>query len=187
MYVIRRLSAEGHMAIIKRRNRQRSGVADAPAERKHLRRHVNADTLHDARNLFDSAKYRRCLALRSGGDQQRSLWRPEERLLPYHQSHRAGGANFLQQRARFDEFNTERPHQEALAMACSAEHYSPSPRPLSGPARDRLPFPRRGAIVTTCGRICYKRKKINLSQVFAGQTVGVKQVDDRIWLASFMD
>jgi putative transposase len=30
-------------------------------------------------------------------------------------------------------------------------------------------------------------QKINLSQVFAGQTVGVKQVDDRIWLASFMD
>jgi hypothetical protein len=36
-------------------------------------------------------------------------------------------------------------------------------------------------------RICYNRKKINLSQVFAGQTVGIKQVDDRIWLASFMD
>lgn len=32
--------------------------------------------------------------------------------------------------------------------------------------------------VTTCGRICYKRKKINLSQVFAGQTVGIQQVED---------
>ena len=29
---------------------------------------------------------------------------------------------------------------------------------------------------TTCGRICYQRRKINVSQVFAGQTVGVKQV-----------
>jgi hypothetical protein len=30
-------------------------------------------------------------------------------------------------------------------------------------------------------------QKINLSQVFAGQTVGIKQTDDRIWLVSFMD
>lgn len=29
-------------------------------------------------------------------------------------------------------------------------------------------------------------KKINLSLVFAGQTVGIKQVEDHIWLASFM-
>ena len=37
-----------------------------------------------------------------------------------------------------------------------------------------------------CGRICYERKKINLSIVFAGQNVGVKQVSDNIWLVSFM-
>ncbi|MBB4566131.1 hypothetical protein [Rhizobium leucaenae] len=36
------------------------------------------------------------------------------------------------------------------------------------------------------GRICYKRKK-NLSLVFAGQAVGIKRVEDHIWLASFMD
>lgn len=30
------------------------------------------------------------------------------------------------------------------------------------------------------------RKKINLSTVFAGQNVGIKQVEDRIWLVSFM-
>ena len=29
--------------------------------------------------------------------------------------------------------------------------------------------------------------KINLSHVFAGQSVGIKQVDDEIWLVSFMD
>ena len=28
--------------------------------------------------------------------------------------------------------------------------------------------------------------KINLSQAFAGQKVGVKQVDEKIWLVSFM-
>jgi hypothetical protein len=32
-----------------------------------------------------------------------------------------------------------------------------------------------------------KTRKINLSQVFAGQKVGIKQVEDRLWLVSFMD
>src|SRR5262245_6142858 len=31
-----------------------------------------------------------------------------------------------------------------------------------------------------------QKRKMNLSQVFAGQQVGVKQVDDRVWLVSFM-
>ena len=30
------------------------------------------------------------------------------------------------------------------------------------------------------------RKKINFSTVFAGQTVGIKEVDDAVWLVSFM-
>jgi putative transposase len=38
-----------------------------------------------------------------------------------------------------------------------------------------------------CGRICFHRYKINLSQVFAGQSVGIKQVNDEVWLVSFMD
>ena len=29
--------------------------------------------------------------------------------------------------------------------------------------------------------------KINLSQVFAGQTVGIKETDDGVWLVTFMD
>jgi hypothetical protein len=37
------------------------------------------------------------------------------------------------------------------------------------------------------GRICLGRKKINFSQVFAGQAVGIKEVHDDIWLVSFMD
>ena len=43
------------------------------------------------------------------------------------------------------------------------------------------------ATVTRCGRICWNRRKINVSTVFAGQDVGVRQVSDRIWLVSFMD
>jgi putative transposase len=41
--------------------------------------------------------------------------------------------------------------------------------------------------LTRCGRICLGRKKINFSQVFAGQAVGIKKVHDDIWLVSFMD
>ena len=37
------------------------------------------------------------------------------------------------------------------------------------------------------GSTCYQRRKINVSQVFAGQKVGVKQTDDHIWLVTFMD
>ena len=40
--------------------------------------------------------------------------------------------------------------------------------------------------MTHCGRICFKGRKINLSQVFAEKQVGVKQVDERIWLVTFM-
>ena len=41
--------------------------------------------------------------------------------------------------------------------------------------------------VTNCGRICLHRKKVNLSTVFAGQAVGIKEVEEGIWLVSFMD
>ena len=43
------------------------------------------------------------------------------------------------------------------------------------------------AIVIACGRICIYRKKINVSTALAGQTIGIKEVDDGIWLVSFMD
>jgi putative transposase len=41
-------------------------------------------------------------------------------------------------------------------------------------------------VITTCGRICYQTRKINVSQVFAGQKVGVRQVDEHVWLVTFM-
>jgi len=99
------------------------------------------------------------------------------------------GSNFLEQQGRFDDFidiyNTERPHQ-GLEMRCPADLYSPSSRPYAGLPDVDYPFHDKAVTVTTCGRICYKRRKINLSQVFAGQTVGIKQTDDHIWLVSFM-
>ncbi len=37
-----------------------------------------------------------------------------------------------------------------------------------------------------CGRICYQGRKIEVSQVFDGQKIGVKQVDEHIWLVTCM-
>jgi putative transposase len=98
--------------------------------------------------------------------------------------------NFLQQQAKFDDFiecyNHERPHQ-ALGMKYPGELYLPSPRPYRGLSELHYPFHDRTITVTQCGRICFGRRKINLSTVFAGQNVGIKEVSDKIWLVSFMD
>ena len=48
------------------------------------------------------------------------------------------------------------------------------------------PLHDRDVLVTACGRICMHRKKINISTVLAGQRVGIKEVDDGIWIVSFM-
>jgi transposase InsO family protein len=102
---------------------------------------------------------------------------------------RPAGMNSLQQQAKFDaflqEFNGERPH-EALGMKCPAEIYTPSPRAYNGLPDLGYPFHDRAILVTACGRICLHRKKINVSTVLAGQTLGIKEIDDGIWLASFM-
>jgi len=40
---------------------------------------------------------------------------------------------------------------------------------------------------STCGRICFKSREVNLSQVFAGQQVGIREMDEHIWLVTLMD
>lgn len=45
----------------------------------------------------------------------------------------------------------------------------------------------RTAVVTTCGRVCLHRKKINVSHVFSGRTLGLEEVEENVWLLSFMD
>jgi transposase InsO family protein len=102
---------------------------------------------------------------------------------------RPAGANFLQQQARFDafvrEFNEERPHQ-ALGMKMPAEIHAASMRTYEGLPELDYPLHDRDLTVTCCGRICLHRKKINISTVLAGQRLGIKEVDDGIWLVSFM-
>ena len=72
-------------------------------------------------------------------------------------------------------------------MQVPGELYTRSPRLYRALADLDYPFHDWTATVTHCGRICFKGRKVNLSQVFAGQNVGVKQVSDQIWLVSFMD
>ena len=100
------------------------------------------------------------------------------------------GNSFLEQQDRFEkfrmEYNDERPHQ-ALKMKFPGELYQPSDRPYAGIGRIDYPMHERIVTVSHCGRICIKSLKIGLSKVFAGQNIGIRQVEDRIWLASFMD
>jgi len=98
--------------------------------------------------------------------------------------------NFLQQQGRFDEFaevyNNERPHQ-GLGGMYPGEVYTPSTREYFHPDVPEYPFHDRTVKVTQCGRICIGRRKINFSSVFAGQYVGIREEDERIWLVSFMN
>jgi len=98
--------------------------------------------------------------------------------------------NFLQQQERFDAFiegyNNDRPHQ-ALGGNYPGDVYTPSAREYQPPETPEYPFHDRTIRVTQCGRICFGRRKVNLSIVFAGQFVGIREVADRIWLVSFME
>ena len=100
------------------------------------------------------------------------------------------GDNLLQQQEKFDnfinEYNYDRPH-EALDMKYPGEVYQSSQRVYEGLTDIEYPMHDRTITVTHCGRICMDGRKINFSRVFAGQDVGVRQVDDKIWLVSFMD
>lgn len=100
------------------------------------------------------------------------------------------GFNILQQQDKFDnfidEFNNERPHQ-ALGMKCPKDFYKSSERIYRGLLDIEYSLHDRTVAVTNCGRICVNNKKIHLSQVFAGQYVGIKEVQDKIWLVTFMD
>jgi putative transposase len=102
---------------------------------------------------------------------------------------RPAGRNFLQQQAKFDRFmhcyNFERPHQ-ALGMKYPAEVYSTSARAYQGLGELEYPLHDRTIVVTSCGRICIGRRKINLSHVFAGQKIGIREVSEKIWLVTFM-
>ncbi|MGH1469486.1 MAG: transposase [Bdellovibrionales bacterium] len=49
------------------------------------------------------------------------------------------------------------------------------------------PFHDQTVTVSQCGRICTKGLKVSLSKAFAGVEVGIKEMEDGIWVASFLD
>ena len=71
-------------------------------------------------------------------------------------------------------------------MKRPADIYIPSSKPFFGLPELSYPLHDREALVTACGRICMHRKKINVSTVLAGQKLGIKEIDEGIWLISFM-
>ena len=98
--------------------------------------------------------------------------------------------SFLQQQDKFDsfieEYNNDRPHQ-SLNMKYPAELYTPSVKEYRAVEDPGYPYHEKTIRVTQCGRICLNGKKISFSKVFAGQLVGIREVNDRIWLVSFLE
>lgn len=98
-------------------------------------------------------------------------------------------ANLLQQQEKFDqfkdEFNRERPHQ-ALDMKRPADMYQKSLRPYKGLPDVTYPGYDKSLLISNCGRLCLNRQKVHISQAFANQPVGVKEVDEGIWGVDFM-
>jgi len=80
-----------------------------------------------------------------------------------------------------DEYNKDRPH-EGISMRTPVELYSPSTReyPLIIP---ELTYPDDMIIrsVKSQGDISWKNCHVYLSDTLAGETVGLRQIDDRVW------
>jgi putative transposase len=100
------------------------------------------------------------------------------------------GANLFQQQEKFDFFsdifNNQRPHQ-GIGMKYPSEIYKPSERIYKGIEPIFYPFHDKTVQVTRCGRICEGGLKVSVSRAFAGQEVGIKEVEDGIWVVSFLD
>jgi len=83
------------------------------------------------------------------------------------------------------EFNTLRPH-EALGMQTPASVYAASPRRFTGLPELAYPFRDRDAIVAGNGSIRLHSRTVVISSVFAGQRLGLREVDTGVWPVSFM-
>jgi len=65
----------------------------------------------------------------------------------------------------------------------TAKHY---PQITLWPAGRCLSLHGRDCLVAACGWICIYRKRISISTVLAGHRLGVKEVDEGIWLVTLM-
>ena len=102
---------------------------------------------------------------------------------------RPAARNSLAQQARFDAFvetfNTLRPH-EALAMQTPASRYAASPRPFAGLPELAYPFHDLALIASDSGAVALHGHAVFISSVFGGQKLGLREVDNDVWLVSFM-
>jgi putative transposase len=104
---------------------------------------------------------------------------------------RPAAHGFLQQQEKFDEFieeyNQIRPH-EALEMETPASVYKKSER-LYPERLEALEYPTHDVVcrVGNNGQIYYsKRVNFYLSTALAGERVGLREIEPRQWLVSFM-
>jgi putative transposase len=105
---------------------------------------------------------------------------------------RPAAVGLLQQQERFDrfvdEYNHERPH-EALGQVPPASLYQPSTRAWAAPADPDYPLHDDRRRVSRCGHFCLagRGRNIFVCQALAGELVGLRQLDDHLWLVSFVD
>jgi transposase InsO family protein len=95
-----------------------------------------------------------------------------------------------QQRA-FDrfrrEYNEQRPH-EALGMQTPASLYAPSPRPFPDRVREpEYPSGMEVRRVQRHGQFYWNRGESFISEVLAGERIGLEPVDERYWCVYFAD
>ncbi len=99
-------------------------------------------------------------------------------------------ANIVGQQEEFDNFikiyNFERPHA-GIENKYPSEIYTPSQRIYTKPEPIYYPFHDQTITVSQCGRVCTKGMKVSLSKAFAGVEVGIKEMEDGIWVVSFLD
>jgi len=98
--------------------------------------------------------------------------------------------NLIAQQEQFDKFmqiyNHERPH-EGINNKYPSEIYKPSTREYKKPEPLFYPFHDKTITVSQCGRVCDRGLKVSLSTAFAGVEVGIKEMEDGIWVVSFLD
>jgi len=96
---------------------------------------------------------------------------------------------FLARNPRDDDYHTEQDESvsrvSGTLVRVRLADYGLGGQPA--PPEPEYPYHDKSVRVTYCGRICMGRRKINLSSVFAGQIVGLREVEDQVWLVSFLD
>jgi putative transposase len=102
---------------------------------------------------------------------------------------RPPAADLAAQQRRFDhflhEFNHERPH-EALADRTPAELYRPSPRPCPEHVPEPVyPGHFEARRITGAGELRWRSRRLFLGSVFAGELLGLEEIDDSVWSVYF--